>query len=59
MENFIRRDDEFQLLYNCSFYNVSEIPLERRANVKTGALIFAISFIEEEMPFTFYKMHYN
>ena len=47
MESFIRRDAEFERLYNCSFYNVSDVPLEQRANVPMGALIFSISIIEE------------
>ena len=47
MESYIRRDAEFERLYNCSFYNVSDIPLEQRANVPMGALIFSIAFIEE------------
>ena len=47
MENFIHRDAEFQRLYNCSFYNVSDIPLEKRANVPIGAFIFTVSFVEE------------
>ena len=47
MEKLIRRTAEFQLLYNCSFYNVSDIPLEKRANVPMGAMIFSIAFFEE------------
>ena len=47
MEKLIRRTAEFQLLYNCSFYNVSDIPLEKRANVPMGAMIFSIAFVEE------------
>ena len=54
MESFIRRDAEFRRLYNCSFYNISIIPLEKRANVPIGALIFAVSFIEEEIFLCFY-----
>ena len=40
MESFIRRDSEFQMLYNCSFYNVSDIPLEQRVNFPIGAFVF-------------------
>ena len=47
MELFIRRGDEFERLYNCSFYNVSDISLEKRTNIPIGALIFTVSFIEE------------
>ena len=49
MERFIFRDAEFDRLYNCSFYNVSDLPLEQRANVPMGALIFSIALIEEEV----------
>ena len=54
MESFIRRDAEFKRLYNCSFYNVSDVPLEQRANVPMGALIFGIAFIEEGVFFQSY-----
>ena len=29
-------DREFQLLFNCSFYNVEDIPLEQRKNLSLG-----------------------
>ena len=54
MEFFIRRDDEFQRLYNCSFYNVSDIPLEKRVNMLIGGSVFVVSFIEEAIIFQFY-----
>ena len=47
MERFIRQDAEFQRLYNCSFYNVSDIPREQRINVPMGALIFSVALTEE------------
>ena len=47
MELFIRNDSEFQRLYNCSFYNVSDIPLELRAHFPIGALIFTLAFVQE------------
>ena len=49
MELFIRGDAEFNRLYNCSFYNVSDISLEKRSNVPIGIIIFTVSFIEEAM----------
>jgi hypothetical protein len=47
MEQFWHNySDDFQLLYNCSFYNVSDIPLENRRNVPLGILELAIITIE-------------
>ena len=58
MESFIRRDAEFKMLYNCSFYNVSDIPLEQRASFPIGAFVFTVSFIEEaKYLFQFKKFH--
>ena len=48
MESFIRLDPQFQMLYNCSFYSISDVPFEKRVNLPIEALIFAVSFIEEE-----------
>ena len=56
MELFIRRGAEFERLYNCSFYNVSDIPLEKRQNIPIGALIFTVSFMEEGI---FYSRNIN
>ena len=47
MEQFIRQTSEFQRLYNCSFYDISAIPLERRVNVPIGVFVMSISLIEE------------
>lgn len=52
MESFIRHDAEFKRLYNCTFYNVSGIPLEKRASVPIGAMVFAVAFIEEGILFS-------
>ena len=46
MEQFFQRDADFERLYNCSFYNVSAISMEERANAPLGAVIMAISTIE-------------
>lgn len=46
MEQLIRYDADFQRLYNCSFYDVSAIPLERRTNIPIGFFFLSISFIE-------------
>ena len=57
MELFIRQDDEFKRLYNCSFYNVSDIPLEKRTNVPIGGFILAVSFTEEVITFKFFRFY--
>lgn len=46
MELFIRHDSEFQRLYNCSFYNISAVPLERRSNFPIGISFMTISLVE-------------
>ena len=53
MEQLIRRDANFQRLYNCSFYNVSDIPLEKRINVPIGLTISTVSIVEEVFSFLF------
>lgn len=46
MEALLRNDYAFQQLYNCSFYNVSDVPLERRANVPMGLFVLTLSIVE-------------
>jgi hypothetical protein len=46
MERWIRNDEEFQRLFNCSFYNVSDIPLDRRENVLYGLFLIIVSIVE-------------
>lgn len=55
MEWYIRRDAEFEQLYNCSFYNVSDIPLEQRADVLYGSFSVAVASIEE----VFYRINFK
>jgi hypothetical protein len=46
MEQFLHNDTDFQFLYNCTFYNVSDIPLENRRNISLGILELLIIAIE-------------
>ena len=46
MNTFFHNDTEFDRLYNCSFYNITDISLEERASVPIGGLIFMLSLIE-------------
>lgn len=46
MERIIRNDDEFRRFYNCSFYNVSHIPLELRQNIPLGIFYVVVSILE-------------
>jgi hypothetical protein len=47
MDLFIRRPAEFDQLYNCSFYNVSAIPLEKRQHISLGFAFVTLGIIEE------------
>ncbi|KAI1727082.1 serpentine type 7TM GPCR chemoreceptor srt domain-containing protein [Ditylenchus destructor] len=47
MDMYFFHYDEYELLYNCSFYNISMIPLEQRQHVGMGALFIALYFIFE------------
>lgn len=46
MERFIRNDADFKRLFNCSFYNISKIPLEERVNVPLGTFWLTVCSVE-------------
>jgi hypothetical protein len=46
MERFIRNDSNFQLLFNCSFYNVSDLPLHNRKGIFYGLVLLLTSLVE-------------
>jgi hypothetical protein len=46
MDQIWRNTTEFQLLFNCSFYNVSDVPLSKRANVPLGIFATFITISE-------------
>jgi hypothetical protein len=46
MEQIWRNTSEFQLLFNCSFYNVSDVPLSKRANFPLGIFVMFITISE-------------
>jgi hypothetical protein len=46
MERWYKNDSEFQRLYNCSFYQISEVPLERRQTVSLGIFYITASIVQ-------------
>lgn len=47
MEVFFFQPEEYKLLYNCSAYNVDDIPLSLRQHKVVGALLIFVFFIYE------------
>ncbi|KAL3118352.1 hypothetical protein niasHT_002696 [Heterodera trifolii] len=47
MEVFFFEPVEYERLYNCSSYNIDQIPLEKRQNLVIGTIFMAISIILE------------
>jgi hypothetical protein len=46
MEHWLRNDARYKLLYNCSSYNVSRVPLAERANRPLGTLYFMLGMVQ-------------
>ncbi|KAL3076091.1 hypothetical protein niasHT_034155 [Heterodera trifolii] len=47
MEVFFFKPDEYERLYNCSSYNIDQIPLEKRQHFLIGALFLSIGIFSE------------
>jgi hypothetical protein len=47
MEAMFMDTPVYRRLYNCSFYEVSSVPLEKRQHVVLGVALAVISLIEE------------
>jgi hypothetical protein len=54
MERFFRNDSEFQLLFNCSFYKVSDVPLEKRSNILLG-IVFMLFALTEMVKYVYHS----
>jgi hypothetical protein len=46
MERWYKNDSDFQRLYNCSFYQISEVPLERRQTLSLGIFYITASIVQ-------------
>lgn len=51
MEVFLFRPDTYERLYNCSVYEVADVPLERRQHPMLGCLFL--------MTFTIYEVNFK
>nr|CAD2192077.1 unnamed protein product [Meloidogyne enterolobii] len=47
MEVYFFKPDEYERLYNCSSYNIDQIPLEKRRHEWLGIFFFSLSIIYE------------
>ena len=43
MDLYFRNGTKYHLLYNCTFYNTSAIPIEKRINIPLGIIILIVS----------------
>jgi ABC-type long-subunit fatty acid transport system fused permease/ATPase subunit len=47
MDELFRNSHEFRRLYNCSFYNVSDVPFAQRQNIVEGMVFLTMGVVEE------------
>jgi hypothetical protein len=46
MEQFLLNTPDFHRLYNCSFYDVSSVPLAQRQHVLLGVVFVVITVVQ-------------
>jgi hypothetical protein len=47
MDIYLWKPEEYQQLYNCSFYKIEEIPLEKRQHIFLGICFILLFFLFE------------
>jgi hypothetical protein len=47
MDIYLWKPEEYQRLYNCSFYKIEEIPLEKRQHIFLGICFVLLFFLFE------------
>ena len=47
MEQFLFQTERFQRIYNCSFYSVDSVPVDKRQNIPFGILLLIVGLFEE------------
>jgi len=53
MDLYLFHHDEYERLYNCSIYNVDQIPLEKRQHKILGIFFIVLSTIYEVMKYIY------